>query len=63
MKEEKYSKEDIISLLGEGFHTAFRKISQSKEGRQIHSLINKLDNEEWEAILEFVWYGMKNCFK
>jgi len=52
-------KEDVISLLGEGFHTAFRKIVQTPEGTEIWRLIQKLDDEDWMAVLEFVYEGIK----
>jgi len=47
------SKEDFISLLGEGFHTAFRKIPV-KHANAIRTLISDMPNEDWLAVLEFV---------
>jgi len=52
-------KENVISLLGEGFHTAFRKIVQTNEGHKIWELIQKLDHDDWIAVLEFVYEGIK----
>ncbi|MFB0520029.1 MAG: hypothetical protein ACETWD_01210 [Desulfatiglandales bacterium] len=54
MKLTKKQKETIEDLLGEGFHTAFRKASESKEGNQIWHLIKSLPDEEWGAVIDFV---------
>lgn len=48
-------KEEFIEILGEAFHTSFRKATQHKIAREIWVLICKLPNEEWESILEFVY--------
>lgn len=62
-EEEKTRKEEIISLLGEGFHTAFRKaIPDSDIGDQIWYLIRDLHPEDWGAVLEFVYGGMEHIF-
>lgn len=55
-------KNEIISLLGEGFHTAFRKVPV-KNGVQIHNLITDLPEEDWLGILEFVYDGIKHELK
>jgi len=55
---DKISKEDFISLLGEGFHTAFRKIPV-RYGNAIRKLINEMPEEDWLAILEFVCEGFR----
>jgi phenylpyruvate tautomerase PptA (4-oxalocrotonate tautomerase family) len=55
-------KADIISLLGEGFHTAFRKIPV-KNADEIHKLIEEMPDEDWMAILDFVYEGIKEELK
>lgn len=58
--KEDCTKNNFISLLGEGFHTAFRKaVGDSPQARKIHELIQKMPNDEWHAILEFVYDGIK----
>jgi len=52
------SKETVLSLLGEGFHAAFRKIPVTG-GRTIYTLIRDMPKDEWKAILGFVYEGMK----
>ena len=64
MKNKEHTKEDIISLLGEGFHTAFRKaIPDSDIGGKIWQLIRDLSQEDWDAVLEFVFLCMEDAFK
>lgn len=41
-------------VLGEAFHTAFRKASDSPQGTQIYRLIEELPPEDWSRVLEFV---------
>ena len=55
-------KDDVISLLGEGFHTAFRKIPV-KNSTQIWQLINDIPEEDWLAILDFVYDGIEHIIK
>jgi len=57
------NKEDFICLLGEGFHAAFRKIIYTDEGKEIYRLIKKMSDEEWLAVLEFVYEGIKTVVK
>jgi hypothetical protein len=45
---------DIESMVGEGFHTAFRKAVDSPEAVVIHKLIKDMDSEIWGAIVKFV---------
>ena len=58
MKETEYTKDDIISFLGESFHTAFRKSIDSDIGHEIWKLIRKMPREEWGAVLGFVYWCM-----
>jgi len=48
------TEEDIRSMIGEGFHTAFRKAVDSPESVVIHKLIKDMDPQEWSAIVSFV---------
>lgn len=50
-------KSEFISLLGEGFHTAFRKIPV-KNSYEIHKLIQEMPDDDWVAILDFVCSGL-----
>ena len=52
---DEWTKDEVIDHLGESFHTAFRKASDSKEASQIHVLIRKMNKEDWKGILEFVY--------
>ena len=54
---EKLTRDDFRSLLGEGFHTAFRKALDSPESAQIWKLIDVMPHREWSAILGFVLSG------
>jgi hypothetical protein len=44
----------FCSLLGEGFHTAFRKASDSPESVTIWNAIARMDREDWMNVIEFV---------
>jgi hypothetical protein len=46
--------DELCSFLGEGFHTAFRKVTDSETGTQIWKLIQELDPDEWHQVLLFV---------
>lgn len=46
------------SLLGEGFHTAFRNAVDTATAVQIHRLISGMDPDDWAAVLDFVADGM-----
>lgn len=46
--------DEIRELLGEGFHTAFRKATDSPEADAIWKLINELDDDEWASVINFV---------
>ena len=48
------TKDELRSFLGEGFHTAFRKAADSDEANTIWHLIQKMDPDEWHAVLDFV---------
>jgi hypothetical protein len=56
-------REDLKSMIGEGFHTAFRKAFDSERAMPLHTMITELPDEEWDAVLEFVLYGLIPWFK
>jgi len=56
----KQTKEDIKSIIGEAFHTAFRKACISEQASEIHKLITKLPEDEWDSILEWVYEGIED---
>ncbi len=45
---------ELRSMIGEGFHTAFRKGIDSPEAALMWHAIQKMDPLEWAVILEFV---------
>jgi hypothetical protein len=51
---EVLSRRDFTDVLGEAFHTAFRKAASSGEAAQIYRLIDGLSSDEWSSVLEFV---------
>lgn len=51
---EVLSRADFIDVLGEAFHTAFRKASNSDEGASIYRLIDALPEDDWARVLGFV---------
>lgn len=48
----------LRSLLGEGFHTAFRKATDAPLAMPIHRLLSELDSDDWDAVLSFVMDGL-----
>lgn len=51
---------ELRSLLGEGFHTAFRKATDDPLAFPIHRLIQQLGDGEFTAVLEFVIEGLES---
>lgn len=45
---------DMIGMIGQGFHTAFRKGTDDDAARFIHAAIDELEPDEWHAILRYV---------
>lgn len=56
------SREDFLSMLGEGIHTAFRKGTDCKQAHQIWALIDEMESEDWMAVLEFVTWGFETSY-
>jgi hypothetical protein len=49
------NKKEWKAHLGESIHCAFRKAADSEESHKIHGLIRELPEDEWDAILGFVY--------
>jgi hypothetical protein len=41
-------------MLGEGFHTAFRKAIDGPDAMPIHRMISDMRPEDWSAVIRFV---------
>lgn len=54
MSETITSREEFLEFLGEAFHTAFRKASDSAEGVEIYRLIEEMPESDWTSVLDFV---------
>lgn len=52
-------REDAMSLIGEGLHTALRKIADSEEAAVAWKAIYDMDSEEWSGYLAFLIEGMR----
>jgi hypothetical protein len=50
-------RETFESMIGEGFHTAFRKAVDSATAAQIHRLIGGMEYRDWAAVVSFVADG------
>lgn len=57
-KLTKAKRNALAELLGEGFHTAFRKAIEGPNANIIWNHINDLDCEQWAAVLDFVVDGL-----
>lgn len=51
---------ELRSILGEGFHTAFRKATDDPLAFPIHRLIAQLGDGEFTAVLDFVIEGLES---
>lgn len=47
-------REDLKGVIGEGFHTAFRKATFCEQANTIWKAISEMPEEEWNEVLEFV---------
>jgi hypothetical protein len=48
------TRSDLQSIIGEGFHTAFRKATDSPIATDIWAAIRALPDDEWRGILAFI---------
>ena len=53
------SRDELTSLLGEGFHTAFRKSTDHPSAHAIWVLIKDMPHEEYGGIIDFVMEGIR----
>jgi len=51
---EVWSRDDLRSALGAGFHTAFRKAVDGHRSAEIHHAITKMPAKVWGDVLDFV---------
>lgn len=49
---------EVVDILGEAMHTAFRKAGSSSSSSEIHDKIASMDDFEWAEIVNFVAYGI-----
>lgn len=55
------AREYLVGMLGEGFHTAFRKaVPDSHIADRVWHLINDMPEDEWAAVLYFVVDGLRS---
>jgi hypothetical protein len=47
-------RELLTELLGEGFHTAFRKATDCDQAPVIYRLIEEMPEDDWANVLDFV---------
>lgn len=52
------TKEQLAALIGEGVHTAIRKVGTSAGANRIYHEIDSLDDAEWNKIVSFVADGI-----
>jgi len=52
---------ELLDVLGQSFHTAFRKAGDSIASSDAHAAIKGMDEDEWESILDFVVYCLNEC--
>ncbi len=48
----------LRETLGEAFHTALRKVTDSSEGTAAYRAIDDMDELEWDRVLRFVVEGL-----
>jgi hypothetical protein len=53
------TEEMLRSVLGEGFHTAFRKATDCAQAHSIWTLIREMPDEDWSAVIDFVMEGVR----
>lgn len=57
-----FSREDFIDMIGEGFHTAMRKVTDCQQADTIWHQIQKMPMDDWAAVLDFVASGFDGLF-
>lgn len=56
------TRDEFQSMLGEGFHTGFRKAAMGSEADRIWRAIRDMDRGEWGAVLQFVTWGFEQTY-
>lgn len=51
------TRDDLRSLIGEGFHTAFRKALDGPPAHEVWRMIRALPDKEWREVIDFVVSG------
>jgi hypothetical protein len=51
------TRDDFTEVLGEAFHTAFRKATNCEQAHPIWTLISQMPSDDWAAVLDFVADG------
>lgn len=54
------TRQDVKIIMGEGFHTAFRKATDSEQATPIWNLISEMPAQDWDNVLSFVVDGMES---
>ena len=52
------TRDQFVSLLAEGIHTAFRKATDCPQAMPIHRLISEMPNDEWGHVVGWVADGL-----
>lgn len=53
----------IRELLGETMHTGFRKGCEAPEAHEISHLITKMDDEDWDHYVSWVFDALQYCME
>lgn len=57
------TRDEFKSMLGEGFHTAFRKATDDSHAAEAWRQIREMAPGAWGSVLEFVTYGFETTYK
>lgn len=54
-----FTRTEFSSMLGEGFHTAFRKGTEAPKSSTIWRLIADMEPQDWDSVIEYVVWGFE----
>lgn len=57
MADGEITRDDFMEVLGEAFHTAFRKATFCEQAHPIWTLISEMPGGDWQNVLDFVASG------
>lgn len=57
-KPERWTRDDLRSALGEGFHAAFRKAIDGHRSSDVWRIIDQMPDKEYRKVLDFVLSGL-----